>query len=67
MANGRDKGDDDDSDEEEEEEDNDNDSSSDSQNITDDENEDDSVWSSIRDLSWTSKLLSTFNEAKKEF
>ena len=60
-----DKGDDDDSDDEDEDEDDN--SSSDSQNSTDDEDDDDSVWSGIRDLSWTSKLLSTFNEAKKEF
>ena len=48
-------------------EDEDGDSSLDSQNNTDDEEGDDNVWSSIRDLSWTSKLLFTFNEAKKEF
>ena len=55
-----DNGDDDDSDDDDY-------SSSDSQNSTDDEDDNDSVWSGIRDLSWTSKLLSTFNEAKKEF
>ena len=67
MADEGDNGDDDDSDDEDEDEDDDHNSSSDSQNSTDDEDEDDSVWSSITDLSWTSKLLSTFNEAKKEF
>ena len=66
IADEGDKGDDDDSDDDEDEDDDDN-SSSDSQNSTDDEDDDDSVWSGIRDLSWTSKLLSTFNEAKKEF
>ena len=66
IADEGDKGDDDDSDDEEDEDEDDN-SSSDSQNSTDDEGDDDSVWSGIRDLSWTSKLLSTFNEAKKEF
>ena len=66
IADEGDKGDDDDSDGDEDEDEDDN-SSSDSQNSTDDEDDDDSVWSGIRDLSWTSKLLSTFNEAKKEF
>ena len=56
---------DDDSDKDEDEDDDD--SSSDSQNSTDDEDDEDSVWSGIRDLSWTSTLLSTFSEAKKEF
>ena len=62
-----DEGDNDDGNDSDEAEDQDGDSSSDSQNSTDDEDEDDNVWSSIRELSWTSKLLSTFNEAKKEF
>ena len=66
IADEGDKGDDDDCDDDEDEDEDDN-SSSDSQNSTDDEDDDDSVWSGIRDLSWTSKLLSTFNEAKKEF
>ena len=66
IADEGDKGDDDNSDGDEDEDEDDN-SSSDSQNSTDDEDDDDSVWSGIRDLSWTSKLLSTFNEAKKEF
>ena len=61
-----DEGDNDDDSDKDEDEDDDN-SRSDSQSSTDDEDEDDSVWSGIRDLSWTSKLLSTFNEAKKEF
>ena len=65
IADEGDKGDDDS--DEDEDEDHDDNSSSDSQNGTDDEDDDDSVWSGIRDLSWTSKLLSTFNEAKKEF
>ena len=56
---------DDDSDKDEDEDDDD--SSSDSQNSTDDEDDEDSVWSGMRDISWTSTLLSTFNEAKKEF
>ena len=60
-----DEGDNDDGDDSDEDEDGD--SGSDSQNSTDDEDEDDNVWSSIRDPSWTSKLLSAFNEAKKEF
>ena len=60
-----DEGDNDDDSDEDEDEDDDN-SRSDSQSSTDDEDEDHSVWSGIRDLSWTSKLLSTFNEAKKE-
>ena len=67
IADEGDNGDDDDSDDDDEDEDDDNKSSSDSQNSTDDEDDNDSVWSGIRDLSWTSKLLSTFNEAKKEF
>ena len=62
-----DEGDNDDGDDSDEDEDKDGDSSSDSQNSTDDEDQDDSVWSGIRDLSRTSKLLSAFNEAKKEF
>ena len=63
-----DEGDNDDGNDREEDEDEDDDnSSSDSQNSTYDEDDDDSVWSGIRDLSWTSKLLSAFNEAKKEF
>ena len=60
-------GDNDDGDDSDRDEDDDGDSSSDSQNSTDDEDEDDDVWSSIRDISWTSKLLSTFNEGKKEY
>ena len=60
-----DEGDNDDGDHSDLDEDEDGDSSSDSQNSTDDEDEDDNVWSGIRDFSWTSKLLSTFNEAKK--
>ena len=60
-------GDNDDGDDSDKDEDADGDSRSDSQNSTDDEDEDDNVWCSIRDLSWTSKLLSIFNEAKKEF
>ena len=68
IAEKRDNGDDDDNDDDEEEdEDDDDNSSSDSQNSTDEEDDDDSVWSGIRNLSWTVKLLSTFNEAKKEF
>ena len=55
------------SDDDKEDEDDDDNSISDSQNSTDDEDDKDSVWSGIRDLSWTSKLLSAFNEAKKEF
>ena len=35
--------------------------------MLDDKNEDDSVWSSLRDLLWTCKSWSTFNDAKKEF
>ena len=62
-----DEGDNGDDSDEDEGRDEDGDSSSDSQNSTDDDDEDDNVWSSIRDLSWTTKLLSTFNEAKKEF
>ena len=62
-----DEGDNDDGNDSDVDEDEDGDSSSDSQNSTDDEDEDDNVWNSIRDLSWTSKLLSTFNEAKKGF
>ena len=58
-----DEGDNDDSDDSDEDEDDYN-SRSDSQSSTDDD-DDDSVWSGIRDLSWTSKLLSNFNEAKK--
>ena len=61
-----DEGDNDDDSDEDEDEDDVN-SRSDSQSSTDDEDEDDSVWSGIRDLSWTSKLLSIFNEAKKPF
>ena len=64
IADEGDKGDDSDEDEGGDE---DGDSSSDSQNSTDDDDDDDNVWSSIRDLSWTTKLLSTFNETKKEF
>ena len=61
-----DEGDNYDGDDSDEDEDNDDDnSSSDSQSNTDDEDDNDSVWSGIGDLSWTSKLLSTFNEAKK--
>ena len=67
MADEGDNNDDDASDEDEEDEDDDGNSSSDSQNSIDDEDEDSSVWSSISDLSWTSELLPTFNEAKKEF
>ena len=62
-----DEGDNGDDSDEDEGGDEDGDSSSDSQNSTDDDDEDDNAWSSIRDLSWTTKLLSTFNEAKKEF
>ena len=62
-----DEGNNDDGDDSAMDEDEDGDSSSDSQNSTDDEDEDDNIWSRIRDRSWTSKLLSTFNEAKKEF
>ena len=52
-----DEGDNDDGDDSGEDKDEDDDSSrSDSQSSTDDENDDDSVWSGIRDLSWTSKL-----------
>ena len=58
--------DDDDYSDEDMEEDDDN-SSSDSQSSIDDEDDNDNVWSDIRDLSWTSKLLSTFNGAKKVF
>ena len=65
IATGGDNDDGDDSEEDEDEDDNN--SRSDSENSTDDEDDDDSEWSGIRDLSWTSKLLSTFNEAKKEF
>ena len=61
MATEGDNNDNDDSNEDEEDEDDDDNSSSDSQNSTDDENKDDSVWSSITDLSWRSELLSTFN------
>ena len=50
-----------------EDEENDDNSSSDSQNSTVDEDNGESVWSGIRDFSWTSKLLSTLNEAKKNF
>ena len=53
--------------EEDEDDDDDDNSWSDSQSSTDDVDEDDSIWSGVRYLSWTSKLLSTFNEAKKEF
>ena len=60
-----DEGDNDDDNDEDKDEDDDN-SRSDSQSSTDDEDED-SVWSGIRDLTWTSKLLSTFDEANKEF
>ena len=67
IADEGDNGDDDDSDDDDDEEDDDDNSSSDSQNSTDDEDDEDIVWSGIRDLSWTSKLLSTFNEAMKEF
>ena len=67
IADEGDNGDDDDSDDDDEDEDDDDNSSSDSQDNADDEDDEDSVWSGIRDLSWTSKLLSTFNEAKKEF
>ena len=67
IADEGDNSDYDDSDDEEEDEDDDDNSNSDSQNNTDVEDDDDSVWSGIRDLSWTSKLLSTFNEARKEF
>ena len=63
-----DEGDNDDGDGSDEDEDEDDDNSrSDSHSSTDDDDNDDSVWSGIRDLSWTSKLLSAFNEAKKEF
>ena len=62
-----DEGDNDDGDDSDVDEEEDGDSCSDSQNSTDDEDEDDNVWSGIRDFSWTSKLLSTFNGAKKEF
>ena len=59
IADGWDNSDDDDSDDDDEvDEDDDDNSSSDSQNSTDDEDDDDSVWSGIRDLSWTSKSLS---------
>ena len=67
RADEGDNGDGDDSDDDKEDEDDDDSSTSDSQNNTDDEADEDSVWSGIRDLSWTSKLLSTFNEAKEEF
>ena len=67
IADEGDNGDNDDSDDDDEDEDDDDNSSSDSQDSADDEDDEDSVWSGIRDLSWTSKLLSTFNEAKKEF
>ena len=67
IADEGDNGDDDGSADEEEDKDDDDNSSSDSQNSTDDEDDEDSVWSGMRDLSWTSKLLSTFNEAMKEF
>ena len=52
-----DEGDNDDGDDSDEDEDADGDSRSDSQSSTDNEDYDDNVWSSIRDLSWTSKLL----------
>ena len=68
QENIADEGDTDDDDDSDKDEDEDDDNSrSDSQSSTDDEDEDDSVWSGIRDLSWTSKLLSTFNVAQKEF
>ena len=54
IADEGDNGDDYDCDDDEEDEDNDDNSCSDSQNSTDDEDDDDSVWSGIRDLSWTS-------------
>ena len=64
IADKWDNGDDDHSDDDDKkDEDDDDNSSSNSQNSTDDEDDEDSVWSGIRDLSWTSKLLSTFNEA----
>ena len=64
MANeGENDDDDDDSDEDENDDDN---SSSDSQSSTDDEDDDDSVWSGIRDLSWTSELVDTFDDKKAE-
>ena len=67
IADEGDNSDDDDSDDDDKDEDDDDNSRSDNQSNTDDEDDNDSVWSGIRDLSWTSKLLSTFNEAKKEF
>ena len=55
----------DDSDEGEDDGDDDN-SSSYSRSSTADEDDDDSVWSGIRDLSWTSKLVDTFDDKKAE-
>ena len=59
--------DDDDSDDEEDEDDGD-DSSSGSQSTesSTDEDEDDSVWSGIRDLSWTTELVDTFDDKQAE-
>ena len=67
IADEGDNSDDDDSDDDDKDEDDDDNSRSESQSSTDDEDDNVSVWSGIRNLSWTSKLLSTFNEAKKEF